>query len=182
MKYLLTVLLIAICFLGITKAQSKMAVGAGLVVSLPMGDFADLANTGFGGTAAFELKFQPQLVGVGQIGYISYGTESEAYSFSSVPFLVGVKYFFQPGSGFYGIGKLGLNFFSTTIDIPSYDFFGSSFGGGSTSASSTEFTFAVGAGYEMPISKNLFLDVAGTFNLLSDFSNIQLRVGVKTGI
>lgn len=181
MKKILTALLLSAAILTNINAQSDMAVGAGLVVSLPMGNFGDAANLGIGGTAAFELKFAPQITGVGHIGYISYGTESEAVSYSTVPLLVGVKYFFQPTGGVYGIGQLGLNFFSTTVETPSYEIFGSSFGG-SYSASSSEFTLALGAGYEMPISSNWIFDVAGTINIISSFTNIQFRAGVKTGI
>jgi hypothetical protein len=106
------------CASAVINAQNRISAGAGLVVSLPLGDFGNAANTGFGGTAAFELEFMSQLIGVGQIGYIVYGTESDAVDFSTVPVLVGVKYFFDPVLGVYGIGQVGLNFFSTTVQIP----------------------------------------------------------------
>lgn len=178
MKKLVLTFIFIFCSFAVIIAQNKMAVGAGLVVSLPMGDFGDVANTGFGGTASFELGFTPQLVGIGHIGYIVYGTESDAVDFSTVPLLVGVKYFFVPNMGLYGIGQVGLNFFSTTVEIP--EVFG--FGGGSVSETSTEFTFVIGAGYELPVSSNVSLDFSGTFNLISDFNNIQLRVGANFGL
>ncbi|MBT8378524.1 MAG: outer membrane beta-barrel protein [Ignavibacteria bacterium] len=178
MKTFVLVILIFFSSFAFINAQNKMAVGAGLIVSLPMGDFGDAANTGFGGTAAFELIFMPQLVGVGQIGYIVYGTESDAVDFSTVPVQVGVKYFFVPTIGFYGIGQIGLNFFSTTVEIPQV--FG--FGGGSVSESSSKFTLVLGAGYEVPVSPNFSLDFSGTFNLISDFNNIQVRAGGKIGL
>ena len=182
MKKILTAILLSAAILTNINAQSNMAVGAGLVVSLPMGSFGDGANTGFGGTAAFEMKFAPQITGVGHIGYISYGTDSDAFSFSTVPLLFGAKYFFMPAGGFYGIGQLGLNFISTSVETPSYNLFGTSYGGGSVSASSSEFTLALGTGYEMPISSNLIFDVSGAINIISNFNNIQIRAGVKTGI
>lgn len=178
MKNLVIAFLFIFCTFAGINAQNKIAVGAGVVVSLPMGDFGDAANTGFGGTASLELGFTPQLVGVGHIGYIVYGTESDAVDFSTVPLLAGVKYFFVPKMGLYGIGQIGLNFFSTTVEIP--DIFG--FGGGSVSETSTEFTFVIGAGYELPVSSNVALDFSGTFNLISDFNNIQLRAGAKFGL
>ena len=182
MKKLLTTMLVALSLIGLTTAQSKMAAGAGLVVSLPMGSFGDAANTGFGGTAAFELNFAPQITGVGQIGYISYGTGSSNTSFSSVPLLFGIKYYVVPGTPFYGIGQLGFNFFSTSVETPSINVAGFSFGGGSYSASSTEFTFALGAGYEVPVSPKISLDFSGTFNIISSFTNLQLRAGGKVAI
>jgi hypothetical protein len=59
MKSLLVSLLIVVSLVGFTSAQNKMAVGAGVLVSLPMGDFGEMVNTGFGGTAAFEMSFMP---------------------------------------------------------------------------------------------------------------------------
>ncbi len=163
-------------------AQSNISAGAGAIVSLPVGSFSDGANLGFGGTASFEYKFAPQIAGVGRIGYISYGTDSDNASFSTVPVLVGVKYFFVPGIDFYGIGQLGLNFFSTSVDIPSVNIAGFSIGGGSVGGSSSQFTFAFGGGYELPLSPGLSLDLSSTFQIISDFSNIQVRVGVKTAL
>ena len=178
MKTFFSILFALFISVGTINAQSKMAVGAGLVVSLPMGDFGESANTGFGATAVFELGFMPQLVGVANIGYISYGTDVDEVSFSSVPLIFGVKYFFVPGIGFYGIGQLGLNFFSTSVDIPEI----SGFGGGSASATSTEFTFVIGAGYQLPVGSNVYLDFNGTFNLVSDFNNLQFWAGAKFGL
>lgn len=178
MKTILSLLIVFLFSVTSLNAQNKMSLGAGLVVSFPMGDFGDAANTGFGGTAIFELAFMPQLIGVGQIGYLVYGTESDAVDFSSVPLLVGVKYYFVPGIGFYGIGEIGLNFFSTSVEIPSV--FG--YGGGSVSETSTKFTFVIGAGYQLPVGSNVYLDFNGTFNLMSDFNNVQLWAGAKFGL
>lgn len=180
MKKALFTLLIVFSVIGFTSAQSNMCVGAGVVVSLPMGDFGDAANTGFGGTAAFEMGLMPNLVGVANVGYISWGTESDMVSFSAVPVLVGVKYFFVPG--FYGLGQLGLSFFSTEVEIPSYSILGVTYGGGSASESSSEFTLAVGAGYELPVAPNVKLDFTGAFNLISDLNHITLRAGAKFGL
>jgi opacity protein-like surface antigen len=179
MKKVLFTLIVLVSLVGYTNAQNDMSLGAGLVVSLPMGDFGDAANTGFGGTAAFEMGFTPQLVGVANIGYISWGTEVDGYSWTAVPVMLGVKYYFTPGMGFYGLGQVGLTFFSIetpSINIPGFG----TIGGGS--ASESEFSLAVGAGYEMPLSSNVMLDLTGAFNLISDLNHITLRAGVKFGI
>ena len=178
MKTILSLLIVVLFSITSVNAQNNMSLGAGLVVSFPMGDFGESANTGFGGTAIFELGFMPQLVGVANIGYIVYGTEADEVDFSTVPLLVGVKYFFVPTVGFYGIGQIGLNFFSVTVEIPQV----LGFGGGSVSTSSTEFTFVIGAGYQLPVGSNVYLDFNGTFNLISDFNNAQLWAGAKVGL
>jgi len=182
MKKLITILFVVTLFTGAIYAQKNMAIGAGVVVSLPMGDFGDVANTGFGGTAAFEMGFMPQLVGVGNIGYIMWGTESDHVDFSAVPVMVGVKYYFMPGVGFYGLGQIGLTFFSSTVEIPSFTAGGVTYGGGSESASDTEFSLTIGAGYEIPVSPTFTLDFTGGFNLISDANNIQLRTGGKVAL
>ena len=178
MKTFLSILFVVLLSITSLNANNNISLGAGLVVSLPMGDFGDAANTGFGGTAILELGFMPQLVGVANIGYISYSTEADEVSFSSVPLIFGVKYFFVPGVGFYGLGQLGLNFFSTSVDIPEIG----GFGGGSASSTSTEFTFVIGAGYQLPVGSNVYLDFNGTFNLISDFNNLQFWAGAKFGL
>jgi len=178
MKTFISVFLLVLCSFTVINAQGKIAVSGGFVVSLPLGDFGDAANTGFGGTASLEMKFMPQLVGVAHIGYIVYGTESDMVDFSTIPLLVGVKYFFVPAGGFYGIGQIGMNFFSTTVEIPQV--FG--FGGGSVSETSSKFTFVAGAGYELPVNRNVSLDFSATYNLISDFNNVQIRAAAKFGL
>ncbi|HKJ82369.1 MAG TPA: outer membrane beta-barrel protein [Ignavibacteriaceae bacterium] len=182
MKTFITIFLLAASLTGLANAQKNMAVGAGVVVSIPIGSFGDGAKLGFGGTGAFEFQFIPQLVGVAQIGYIKYSTKSDNVSYSTVPVLLGVKYFFVPAVGFYGIGQLGLNFFSVSTDIPTFSFGGTSYGGGSASGSSAKFTFAIGAGYEVPVSPTFSLDITGTFHIISNFTNIQLRAGGKVAL
>ncbi len=41
-------------------------------------------------------------------------------------------------------------------------------------ATSTEFTFVIGAGYQLPVGSNVYLDFNGTFNLMSDFNNVPI--------
>jgi hypothetical protein len=175
MKSFLVSLLIVVSLVGFTSAQSKMAIGAGVLVSLPIGDFGEAANTGFGGTGAFEMSFAPQIVGVGNIGYITWGTDVEEVSWSAVPVTVGVKYYFMPNVPFYGLGQLGLTFLSWEIPgSEELEEFGIS-----AETSSTEFTLVLGAGYEVPVSPTVTLDFTGGFNVVSDANHITLRAGAK---
>jgi opacity protein-like surface antigen len=157
-----------------------MHIGAGLEVALPIGDWSDAASTGIGGTARFEYQFAPKIVGMFTAGYISFGGQEFGgvdWSYSAIPFLPGVKYFFQPG--LYGMAELGLHFLSVEFDSPSFNVGGVSFGGGSTSDTQTEFTLALGAGYETQISDNLYLDANVKFAIVSDANYLGARVGVK---
>lgn len=177
MKKVLFVLILSFFFISSVSAQQgKMHIGAGLELALPIGDWSDFASTGIGGTARFEYAFNKQIVGMVTAGYISFGGQSVGgfeYSYSAIPFLPGVKYYFQPG--LYGMAELGLHFFS--IDLPTYSFGGFTTGGGS--ATNSEFSLALGAGYETKVSDNLYLDANVKFAIVSDANYLGARVGVK---
>jgi hypothetical protein len=182
MKTFISIFVLILFFFGTINAQNSSAAGAGLIVALPMGSFGDAAGTGFGGVGSFEIGFTPNLVGVGQLGYISWGSEEVAgfsSSYSAVPLLLGVKYFFTPGSGFYGTTSLGLHFFSFSADVPGISIGGQTIGGGSASATSTDFTFLIGAGYEFPLNQQFSLDFSGAYNLISDANYVTVRAGGK---
>jgi opacity protein-like surface antigen len=181
MKKVLFVLILSFFFISsINAQQGKMHIGAGLELALPIGDWSDAASTGIGGTARFEYQFAPKIVGMLTAGYISFGGQEFGgidWSYSAIPFLPGVKYFFQPG--LYGMAELGLHFFSVEFDSPTFNIGGVSYGGGSTSDTQTEFTLALGAGYETQISDNLYLDANVKFAIVSDANYLGARVGVK---
>lgn len=182
MRKIFVIILLVAGIAFTSNAQTKnMAVGADFVVSIPLGDLSTNAKVGFGGLGSFEYAFMPQLVGIGQIGYITWGTDVANASYHVVPIVVGAKYFFTPGVGFYGISQLGLAILSASVEIPAITVYpGYTIGGGSVGGSSTEFSFAIGAGYELPVSPNVDLDFSALFNLItSNANNIQIRAGAK---
>jgi hypothetical protein len=184
MKKVLITIVALFLFVGISQAQNKMFLNVGANVALPMGNFGDVAGTGFGGTAQFEMQFMPQLYGTASAGYIKWGGKdfgSFSYSYSAVPVLVGAKYFFMPAGGFYGQAQLGIYFFSSDVTVPTINVGGFSYGG-STGGSSSEFTLSLGAGYELALSPKLNLDLSGAYIVISDFGHIGLRAGVKFGL
>jgi opacity protein-like surface antigen len=173
--------LIVLLFLGFNlQAQGQMNVGLGLELGLPIGDWSDAAGTGIGGTARFEYAFTKQIVGMITAGYLSFGGDEVGeieWSYSAIPFLPGVKYYFQPG--LYGMAELGFHFFSVDVESPSVSFGGVSYGGGSYSESSTEISLSLGAGYETKIGDNLILDLNAKLAIVSDANYLGVRAGVK---
>jgi hypothetical protein len=185
MKKVLVTIVALFLFVGISQAQNKMNLNVGLNVALPMGSFGDVAGTGFGGTAQFEMQFTPQLYGTATAGYITWGGKdfgNFSYSYHAIPILVGAKYYFMPSGGFYGHGQLGLYMFSASVKSPAIVVGGFTVGGGDVSSTSSEFTFSFGAGYELPLSPKLMLDLSGAYIVISDFGHIGLRAGVKFGL
>lgn len=182
MKKILVTIVALFLFVGISQAQNKMYGNVGVNVALPMGNFGDFAGTGFGGTAQFEMQFTPQLLGTASAGYIAWGGKDFgvfSYSYSAIPIMVGAKYYFMPSGGFYGHGQLGLYLFSVDIKAPAST---SQFINISGSSSSSEFAFSFGAGYELPLSPKLMLDLSGAYIVISDLGHVGIRAGVKFGL
>jgi opacity protein-like surface antigen len=185
MKKFLSVFFAVVLFAGLLNAApGDKSLGVGLNIALPTGSFGDVAGTGIGGTAVFELELAPQIVGTGTAGYISWGGKDFggfSYSYSAIPILVGVKYFFMPTGGFYANGQIGLYLFSWNADVPSVSVFGVSYGG-NVSYSSTEFALALGGGYEIPVSPKLTADISASYLIISNLGHIGIRGGIKFGI
>jgi len=180
MKQLLSVVLLAVLFTGFINAQSQ-GISIGANVALPMGDWSDGANTGFGGTATYERSFAPNITGQVYAGYITFGGdefEGYSYSYSMIPIMAGVKYYFQPGKGFYANGLLGVHMFTADVSVPAE--LEPYYSGGSET--STEFSFGIGAGYEVPVGGKNAVDIAAHYMLISDANYIGVRLAYKFGL
>lgn len=159
MKKVLSLLVVLVLFAGFTNGQSKITLGVGGTLALPMGTFGDAASLGFGGLVRGEMGFG-SIVGTASLGYLSFPgkdisedqgsgvTTTYSTSFSAIPILVGAKYSFAPG--FYGSIEAGLNMLSweakweTKVGGVVYPA-----GSGSLTGSETKFGFAVGVGYQL---------------------------------
>jgi len=180
MKKLLAIAVILLVAAQIGYAQKPvMGVGGGIEIAMPIGNFSDVANVGFGLTGRYEYKLNKDVAITGTLGWIHWGGKNTTsygdYGFTDIPLKGGVKYYFTPGPGrVYGMAELGLHFTSVswTWNAGYYGY------GGSYSASETKFGFAPGVGYEMKIGKNLMLDLSGRFEIVADVNHFALRGGI----
>ncbi len=188
MKKLIAAILALFLLAGISNAQvGKMAVEPNVTLALPLGTFADANSTGFGGTATFMYRVIPQMDLTGTIGYLRWGYKGEfSGSFSSIPFLVGARYYFSKGNITpYAGAELGLHFGSASIELPTYTLFGQTYGGGTASSSSTDFGIGFGGGALFQAGSNLLLDATLQYNLIareSSASYLSVELGAKFGI
>lgn len=177
MKQTFSFLVVFLFLSGFAFAQNA-GVSIGGNLALPIGDWSDVADMGFGGTATYEHKFSPNLLGTITAGYLIWGgkedVEGFSYDYSAIPIMAGVKYFFNPKQGLYAAGQLGLHMF--TVDVEFDDPFLSQFSG---SESESEFSFAVGAGYEIPVGPKGAVDLNAMFNIISDLNYLGFRVAYK---
>lgn len=183
MKKLFSVLFVVLFAFTFANAQSKMAVGVGGNLALPMGTFGDVAGMGFGGGASFQYSFSENIVSTATVTYLMFGEKDLSgigkYSYSIIPIHVGAKYYF---GSFYTSAETGMNLISLTVDIPARTLFGVTIPGSSSSTSSSEFGFAVGAGYELPMGKNA-LDLSVKYqNYASSTAAINVGVAYKFGL
>ena len=180
MKQLLSFLLIAVLFTGFTNAQGKIAVGVQGGIALPMGDFGDGYKMGFGGTGTFAYHVNPMLDVTASAGYLTWSGKDADFTFSSIPVLVGARYYFGQGKFHpYVAGELGMHFVS--FEIPSYTIPGfGTFGGGSVSES--YFGFGAGAGFLYQLSPKLDLDVNAKFSSISSEGSSSSYINIMAGV
>jgi len=116
-KVLLSLLMVA----GLGFAASAQTEGAvnkisvGPEFALPIGDFGDVYNLGFGGSVQGELNVAKSLNLTGSAGYISIAPKKAwkdlgATNSGVIPLKAGAKYYF--GGNFYGAGELGAAIFT----------------------------------------------------------------------
>lgn len=166
MKKILAILFVVVLVVGLANAQGKIALGVNAGIALPMGDFADGFDMGFGGNALFAYHATPNVDVTASAGYLTWSgkDESEA-TFSSIPVMVGARYLFGQGKFNPYIGaELGMHF--TTFDVPEVEIPGvGTFGGGSESDSN--FGWGAGAGFLYQIGNNMDLDVNVRYNSIT---------------
>ena len=117
--------------------QSKIAIGGQVGLSIPMGNFGDVANMGFDISGNFLYTFNQNIDITGSIGYINWGMDAALIekkyaaantdigalgvnvdadvnvdvSFTNVPIVVGGRYYFEHKNfSPYAIANLGINF------------------------------------------------------------------------
>lgn len=181
MKRLLTVILFAFLFVGlvdsyaqkrvVSVAQNPMYIGGEAGLSIPMGNFGDLANLGFGVSGVFQYYFTPEVALDATLGYFYYSTDASGASFSDVPLMAGIIYELNKGNVVPYIGALiGFHFASFTAK----DIYGFSY-----NASETKFGFTPLFGIILPMSPTMDLNLNAKFNIATDWNSFGLYGGLR---
>jgi outer membrane protein W len=191
------IILIVLSSIFLLKAQSDFAVGINGSVNFPNGKFTEYFGTGYGGDAHFLYLFGNSSIFSLSIGYSRFELDLDAFnakanklgldtkfdvesSFSTVPILVGAKWYFlrQKNSspyimiegGFYnynfklkGTANLtdpGGN--SVPIDLEEID------------ENGTETMLRISAGYIIFIHKHWFIDASVNYIVLTDAFTVDV--------
>lgn len=132
-------------------------------VAFPVGNFSDAAGTGAGGEGSIEYMATPNLGLLFTAGYYSFGAKDDTpgmdYSFSTLPLLLGARYYFtnmtlQPYIG----ADAGLHFLTAEVTTTTV------LGESSVKNDETKFGIApvLGLVYYMP--PNFSFDLAAKYN------------------
>lgn len=193
MKKIFIPVLILFCFISLHAQRNPMSAGVNAEVSVPLGDFSDIASMGFGLNGAFIYGISEVFEATGSLGFISWSRDiptiselietSADGSFTSIPIMAGARYYFpQRNLMPYAALELGLHIFSTSDYIITISDVESKFDG--TTDVNFGFTFGGGAVYE--VSKGFKVDGSLKYNIIngdpSSLTHLTLRVGVLFGI
>lgn len=173
MKQLLFILFLTVLCTSFINAQGKIAVGVQGGVAIPMGDFGDGYDMGFGGTGTFAYHVNPMLDVTGSVGYLTWNGKVDGISLSSIPILAGVRYYFGQGKFHpYVAGELGIHFTSSKVE----------FFGVSVSGSSSDFGFGAGAGFLYQLGPKLDLDVNAKFSSIATSGSSSSFINIMAGV
>jgi hypothetical protein len=159
-------LFIVVLILSTSLFAQRQGISIGGNVVFPVGDWAEFAEIGYGGSATYEHPLGRNISGVLYSGYTSFGGTEEGFSWTMIPLLAGVKAYLSPKQDWYLAGLLGANFI--TADYTSVL--------GDASTSSTEFAGTANFGYEFKTAENGALDISAGFVFINEMSYIGTRI------
>lgn len=177
MKRFIAMMLLAFALIGVYQSNAQkhivmpMYLGGEVGINVPMGDFGDAANLGFGGDAFFNYYFTPQVLLNASFGFFTWGSDVEGVTFTNLPLMAGVLYEFN-AKGFtpYVGAEIGLNFFSGKYSSG----FGQTF-----SSSKTKFGFAPTFGIVAPMSPDMDFRANLKFNVVEDANSFCICAGLR---
>jgi hypothetical protein len=165
MKNFYLILIVALSLSTSLFAQQP-GISIGGNVYFPVGDWANIANIGYGGSITYEHPLGKGIAGVIYSGYTYFGGDTEGFSWTMVPLVAGAKFYFTPKLDWYLAGLIGVNFVTAKTTILGVDY----------SASSTEFAGNLNFGYEVKTSEKGAVDISAGFVYINELSYFGMRL------
>jgi hypothetical protein len=157
MKKVLITLIILVTVPALAYSQGRIGISAQGGMTLPLGDFGDVVKPGYGGTGFLFFELSPGIEITATSGKFMWEADSEVVdvTLSSIPLLLGVRYYFGEG-GFapYAALEGGLHFLKTEA----FPFV----------SETEEIGYGIGGGLLFRISNNLFIDLGVKYNSILD--------------
>jgi hypothetical protein len=165
MKNFYLILIVALSLSTSLFAQQP-GISIGGNVYFPVGDWANIANIGYGGSITYEHPLGKGIAGVIYSGYTYFGGDTEGFSWTMVPLVAGAKFYFTPKLDWYLAGLIGVNFVTAKTTFLGVDY----------SASSTEFAGNLNFGYEVKTSEKGAVDISAGFVYIDQLSYFGMRL------
>jgi hypothetical protein len=159
-------LLILSLILSTSLFAQKPGMSIGGNVYFPVGDWAELANIGYGGSVTYEHPLGRNISGVIYSGYTYFGGDEDGFNWTTIPLIAGAKFYFSPKLDWYMTGLLGVNFVTAKTTFLGVEY----------SASSTEFAGNVNLGYEVNTSEKGAVDISAGFVYINELSYFGMRL------
>ena len=170
--YKKTLLALAFSFFTVTGAFAQFSLG--LELALPMGDFGDVFNMGFGGSVNYTKPINDNISWTAYAGYQTFSAKDDvvgsgnSLTYSAIPIMGGIKYYFQEsGAGLYGELDLGFIFETVSSDIGGF---------GSSSVSETDFGITPALGYKVSS-----FDISARYNIVDEANRLAFRIAYVFG-
>jgi outer membrane protein W len=168
MKKTITLLAVVMAFFTFS-ASAQISVGATIGAQMPLGDFGDGFNTGYGINAVGKYDLNEQMkVGL-NIGYNSFGTDIDDISASITP-ITGLFEYYLPMEGFKPYVGADLGLYSIKVEA-----FGES-------SSDTYLGFAPTAGALYDFSEQLSFSANLKYNYISSDDGSSAYLGINVGV
>jgi hypothetical protein len=163
-KFYLLFVVVLISSTSLFAQRQGISIGGNVV--LPVGDWAEVSEIGFGGSATYEHPLAKNVLGVLYSGYTYFGGSDEGFNWTMIPVVAGVKVYLDPKQDWYIAGLLGASF--QTYNYRSIL--------GDGSESSTEFAGNANFGYELKTAENGAMDFSAGFVFINEQSYIGVRI------
>jgi hypothetical protein len=189
MKSITALFFFLIISFSVYAQKSNFAVGINAGVGVPVGDFSNFYNTGFGGDAHFYYHLGNQAIFSFTAGYNTYGFNIDEFNkrveeanlpwrfeletdFNIIPILLGVKWLIAQGkkSSLYvslvgGIYHYEFKFKATAFPTVNPGILPREV---DVSESGNETMLALGLGYLIKLGKHWYLDMNGSYNIITN--------------
>jgi len=155
---------ILIASTSILAQQQGISIGGNVL--FPVGDWSDIASTGFGGSATYEHPLGNNVAGVLYSGYTYFDGATEGFSWTIIPLVAGAKYYLTYNKDWYLAALIGANFITAESSTVL----------GDISESTTEFAANANFGYEIKTSEKGAVDISAGFVFINQQSYFGMRL------
>ena len=157
-------------------------IGGEVGLCVPMGDFGDVANIGFGLNGVFNYYLNSDMFLGAMIGYYTYTTDVDGWSFSNIPIVGGFYYHLTTDGTFRTFigGEIGINFVSTEVEtITGYNMMTGEYTYGTISSSDSKVSIAPCVGAVIPMSPKMEFVPKLRYTIMDGADSFVISAGLR---